>query len=122
MVFYFTDTDLIYNIYKKVSSKTLSLHLLVQKLKALELTLLCRLELIHVLGTTMITQGTDGIIIGIRANGLNTDFKSFTVEVFLPSLPSLSRLSGNSATLESLRNMPFFGMRRRTLALGSLVT
>jgi hypothetical protein len=39
--------------------------------------------------TTMITQGTDGLIRGIWANGFNTDFKSFAVEVFLPALPSL---------------------------------
>jgi hypothetical protein len=38
----------------------------------------------------MITQGTDGLSRGIWANGFNTDFKSFAVEVFLPALPSLS--------------------------------
>jgi hypothetical protein len=38
----------------------------------------------------MITQGTHGLSRGIWANGFNTDFKSFAVEVFLPSLPSLS--------------------------------
>jgi hypothetical protein len=35
MVFYFTDNEVTYNICKKGSSKTLSLHLLVQQLKAL---------------------------------------------------------------------------------------
>jgi hypothetical protein len=38
MVFYFTDNEVNYNIYKKGSSKTLSFHLLVQQLQALELT------------------------------------------------------------------------------------
>jgi hypothetical protein len=38
----------------------------------------------------MITQGTDGLSRGIWANGINTYFKSFAVEVFLPALPSLS--------------------------------
>jgi hypothetical protein len=38
----------------------------------------------------MITQGTDGLIRRIWANGFNTDFKSFVVEVFLPALPPLS--------------------------------
>jgi hypothetical protein len=90
MVFYFTDNEVTYNICKKVSSKPLSLHILVQKLKALELALGCRLEAIHVPGTAMITQGTDGFSMGIGANGFNTDFKSFAVEVFLPALPSLS--------------------------------
>jgi hypothetical protein len=36
MVFYFTDNDVTYNIFKRGSSKTLSLHLLVQKLKTLD--------------------------------------------------------------------------------------
>jgi hypothetical protein len=94
MVFYFTDNEITYNICKKGSSKTLSLHILVQQLKALELTLGCRLEVIHVSGTTMITQGTDGLSRGIWANGsntdFNTDFKYFAVEVFLPAFPSPS--------------------------------
>jgi hypothetical protein len=38
----------------------------------------------------MITQGKDGLSRGIWANGINTDFKSFAVEVFLPALSSLS--------------------------------
>jgi hypothetical protein len=71
MVFYFTGNE--------VTSKTLSLHLLVEQLKALELALGCRLEVIHVPGTTMITQGTDGLSRGIWTNGFNTDFKSFAV-------------------------------------------
>jgi hypothetical protein len=37
----------------------------------------------------MITQGTDGLSRGVWANGFNTDLKSFAVEVFLPTLPSL---------------------------------
>jgi hypothetical protein len=90
MVFYFTDNEVTYNICKKGSCKTLSLHLLVQQLIALELALGCRLEVIHVPETTMITQGTDGLSRGVWVNGFNTDFKSFAVEVFLPALQSLS--------------------------------
>jgi hypothetical protein len=90
MVFYFTDNEVTYNICKKGSSKTPSLHLFVQQLKYLELVLGCRLEVIHVPGTTMITQGGDGLIRELWANGFNTDFKSFAVEIFLPALPSLS--------------------------------
>jgi hypothetical protein len=90
MVFNFTDNEVTSNIFKKGSSKTLSLNRLVQQLKAPELALGCRLEVIHVPGTTMITQGTDGLSRGIWANGFNTYFKSFTVDVFLPALSSLS--------------------------------
>jgi hypothetical protein len=90
MFFYFTDNEVTYNICKKGSSKTLSLHLLVQQLKALELALVCLLEVIHVPGTTMSTQGTEVLSREIWANGFNTYFKSFAVEVFVPALPSLS--------------------------------
>jgi hypothetical protein len=90
MVFYFTYNEVTYNICKKGSSKTLSLHLLVQHLKSLEFALGCRLEVIHVPGTTMITQGTDGLSRGVRENGFNTYFNSFAVDVFLPALPYLS--------------------------------
>jgi hypothetical protein len=88
--FYFMDNEVTYKFCKKGSSKTLSLHLLVQKLKALGLSLGCHLEVIHVPGTTMITQGTYGLSRGIWASDFNTDFKSFAVEVFLPALSSLS--------------------------------
>jgi hypothetical protein len=90
MVSYFTDNEVTYDICKKGSSKILSLHLLVQQLKALALALGCRLEVIHVPGTTMITHGTDGLIRGIWAIGFSIDFKSFALEVFLPFLPSLA--------------------------------
>jgi hypothetical protein len=89
MAFYFTYNEVTYNC-NKVSSKTLSLHLLVHQLKSLELSLGYGLEVIHVPGTTMITQRTDGLSGGVWVNGFNTDFKSFAVEVFLPDLPSLS--------------------------------
>jgi hypothetical protein len=90
MVFYFIDNEATYSICKKGSSKTLSLHHLVQQLKVLELALGCRLEVIHVPGTTMITHGTNGLSRGMWANGFNIYFKSFVVEVFLPALPSIS--------------------------------
>jgi hypothetical protein len=64
MVCYFTDNEVAYNICKKDSSNILSLHMLVQQLKTLELALECHLEVIHVPGTTMITQGADGLIEG----------------------------------------------------------
>jgi hypothetical protein len=63
---------------------------LVQQIKALELALGCRMEAIHVPGTKMISQGTDGLSRGIWVNGSNTDFKYFAVEVFLPDFPSPS--------------------------------
>jgi hypothetical protein len=93
MVFHFTDNEVTYNICKKGSSQTLSLHSLFQQLTSLELALGCSLEVIHVLVTTMITQGTQGTYClsrGVWANGFNTYLKSFAVEVFLQALSSLS--------------------------------
>jgi hypothetical protein len=87
--FYFTDNKVTYNICKNGSCNKLSLQLLVQQLKALELTLGCCLEGIYVPGITMIAQGTNGLSREIWANGFNTDFESFEVEVFLPDLLSL---------------------------------
>jgi hypothetical protein len=115
MVFYFKDNEVTYNICKKGSSKTLSLHILVQQLESLELALGCRLEVIHVPGTTMITQGTDGVIIGIWENGFNTDLKSFAVEVFLPDLPSLSLTKWSLSHIEILEyHAPWWNVQTDT--------
>jgi hypothetical protein len=88
MVFYFMDNESTYNILKKGSSKTLSLHILVQQL--VTRFGVPPLEIIHIPGTTIIAQGTDSLRRGIWANGLNTDFKSFAIEVLLPTLPYVS--------------------------------
>jgi hypothetical protein len=50
MIFYFAYNEVTYNICKKRSSKALSLHILVQQLKTLEIALSCRLEVIRVPG------------------------------------------------------------------------
>jgi hypothetical protein len=84
MVFYFTYNEVTYNICKKGSSKTLSLLLLFQQLKALELALGCRLEIINVPGTTMITQGTAGLSRGIWEM-VSTYFQVFCSRGFPPS-------------------------------------
>jgi hypothetical protein len=76
MVFYFTYNEVTYNIFKKGSSKTLSLHILVLQLKAQELALGCRLEVIHVPGTTIITQGTDDLSRGIYGQMVSTQISS----------------------------------------------
>jgi hypothetical protein len=62
---YFTDNDVTYNIVRRGSSTSVELHLKVQVIKTLELALGCCLEVIHVPGTSMIDQGTDGLSRGI---------------------------------------------------------
>jgi hypothetical protein len=64
-VFYFTDNLVSYYIMHSGSSPSLELHKLVLQIKRLELQLGCRLEVIHVPGTLMIHQGTDGLSRGL---------------------------------------------------------
>jgi hypothetical protein len=64
-VFYFTDNLVSYYIMHSGSSPSTELHKLVLQIKRLELELDCRLEVIHVPGTLMIHQGTDGLSRGL---------------------------------------------------------
>jgi hypothetical protein len=64
-VFYFTDNLVSYYIMHSGSSPSTELHKLVLQIKRLELSLNCRLEVIHVPGTLMIHQGTDGLSRGL---------------------------------------------------------
>jgi hypothetical protein len=64
-VFYFTDNLVSYYIMHSGSSPSTELHKLVLQIKRLELLLNCRLEVIHVPGTLMIHQGTDGLSRGL---------------------------------------------------------
>jgi hypothetical protein len=58
---YFTDNTTVYYCVTSGSSCNYILHKMVQRIKYLELLLGCHLEVIHVPGTTMIHQGTDGL-------------------------------------------------------------
>ena len=58
---YFTDSMVSYDVFRKGSSKSTPLWTLFLKIKLLELELQCVLQVIHVPGTTMIEQGTDGL-------------------------------------------------------------
>jgi hypothetical protein len=119
-VFYFTENEVTYNICNKGSSKTLSLHLLVQQLKALKLALGYRQEFIHVPGTTMITQGTYGLSREIWVNCFNTDFESFAVGFFLPAFTSLSLIKWALRHIGLHEEYALGGMWRLTPALGNL--
>ena len=77
VVFYITDNLVSYYIINGGSSKSPELHRLVQEIKEAAAQHQCHLEVVHVPGTLMITQGTDGLSRGIwlaaerRAHGLN---------------------------------------------------
>jgi hypothetical protein len=68
-VFYFTDksTDnsTVYWIASSGSSKSPELHKLIEAIRLLKLELGCFLEVVHVPGLVLITQGTDGLSRGV---------------------------------------------------------
>jgi hypothetical protein len=63
--FYFTDNMVTYYIVHNGSSRSPELHKLIRRIKLLELQLGCRVEVIHVPGVTMISEGTDGLSRGV---------------------------------------------------------
>ena len=64
-VFYMTDNLVSYYVINNGSSREFKLHGLVMEIKALELELGFHLEVVHVPGTLMIDQGTDGLSRGL---------------------------------------------------------
>lgn len=68
-LFYFTDNLVSYHIVSGGSSGSPELQKLLRRLKYLELCLSIRLEIVHIPGTHMIDQGTDGLSRGIRLGG-----------------------------------------------------
>ena len=68
-LFYFTDNLVTYYIVSGGSSGSPELQKLLRRLKYLEMTLSIRLEVVHVPGTHMIDQGTDGLSRGLRLGG-----------------------------------------------------
>jgi hypothetical protein len=70
--FYFTDNIVTYDIVTSGSSKSPALHEMVEEIKRLEIELDLILEVIHVPGTTIITEGTDGLSRGIWISQLHS--------------------------------------------------
>ena len=67
---YFTDNMVSYDIFRKGTSKSLRLWQLLLDIKVLELSLECIVQVIHVPGTIMISQGTDGLSRGVTMQRL----------------------------------------------------
>jgi len=70
-VFYFTDNSVTYYILNSGSSKHERLHALIVEIKLLELKLNILLNVIHIPGRVMITQGTDGLSRGVWMSSLH---------------------------------------------------
>jgi hypothetical protein len=57
-----------YYVVHNGSSRSPELHKLIRRIKSIELLLRCRIEVVHVPGVVMITQGTDGLSRGVWAS------------------------------------------------------
>jgi hypothetical protein len=84
--FYFTDNIVTYYAVSKGASRIPYLHAIVEACKALEAELGCQLEPIHVPGTTIIIQTTDGLSRGIWGSPLHdrVSQKAILSEIFAP--------------------------------------
>jgi hypothetical protein len=84
--FYFTDNTTTYFAVTSGSSTAPSLHDMVEKIKQLELELDIVLEVVHVPGTTIITEGTDGLSRGIWISALHDkpNRRELLAEIFAP--------------------------------------
>jgi hypothetical protein len=84
--FYFTDSSTVYYAVSKGSSTSKSLHAMVEKIKRSEIELGCHLEVVHVPGTTIITERTDGLSRGIWISTLHPQptQQQLLSEIFAP--------------------------------------
>jgi hypothetical protein len=85
-LFYFTDNSTTYWIAAAGSSGYPKLHALIVDIKLIEQELDCHLQVIHVPGLVMITQGTDGLSRGVWMSALHSpiDQRYITQAVFDP--------------------------------------
>lgn len=88
-LFYFTDNSGTYWISEKGSSRSPGLHRLIRQVKLLELELDVDLQVVHVPGLVMISQGTDGLSRGIWTSLLHetVDQQRLNAAIFAPTAP-----------------------------------
>jgi hypothetical protein len=84
--FYFTDNTTTYYAVSSGASTSPGLHAMVRKIKMLEIEVECTLEVVHVPGTTLITQSTDGLSRGVWGSPLHDRPSQLTIlsEIFSP--------------------------------------
>jgi hypothetical protein len=107
-VFYFTDNSSVYWIASSGSSSSPALHKLIEEIRALCFELDCILQVVHVPGFVMITQGTDGLSRGVWMTPLQEldDPHALTRSIFdpLPFDPALVD--------HYIDQLPFLGLRQ----------
>jgi hypothetical protein len=84
--FYFTDNIVTYYVMAKEASRIPSLPAIVTAYKELEADLGCHLEPVHVLGTTIILQTTDGLSRGVWGTALHEQVSQQSIQsaIFSP--------------------------------------
>ena len=91
---YCTDNLVTCDIFRKGTSKSTALQKLFLDIKLLELELGCHLFLIHVPGTIMIQEGTDGLSRGVPIQALNKYKGNLLLPLlWRPAIPSSTLLS-----------------------------
>ena len=91
-IFYFTDNSTTYYISQASTSKAPHLHRLIEQIRLIELELGCHLQVIHVPGVVMITQGTDALSRGVWCSPFHGKLnqRELTANVFAPLAPDFS--------------------------------
>ena len=94
-IFVFTDNSTAERAYFKGSSKSESLHNLILSLKLLEINGKCKIHFVHVAGTRMIEQGSDGLSRGNLTEGVMGGWKmSDFVPLHLNAFERSEKLEG----------------------------
>ena len=81
-----------YDIFRKGTSKTIRLWTLLLKIKLIDLELNCIVQVIHVPGTTMITQGSDDLSRGIHMQSLASHRSNALTPLLWRAAPILTSL------------------------------
>ena len=100
-LFYFTDNSATYYICSAGSSRSPGLQALVEQIRKHELILGCTLQVIHIPGSAMILQGTDGLSRGLWLSSLRpqVDQHVLTESIFRPASYDASHVGDYAALL-----------------------
>lgn len=85
IILYLTDNSVTYHTVQKETSASPNLCHLIQCLKLYKMQHNCCVEVIHIPGTAVIHQGTDGLSQGLRVTPLNNTSANYTVALFHPA-------------------------------------
>ena len=85
---YLTDNMVTYDVFRRGTSKSTPLWNLLLRIKLLELQLHCHLQVIHVPGTILIRQGTDGLSRGVAMQPLASNLSNGLIPLLWRAAPA----------------------------------